>query len=90
MGRGYGAICNECGERFEVHEGPGMIAMPLHCNQCGHEWWWEFGSGGPSGDPKPPGCECGGTFTVEGPARCPECRSKDVEKDPEGEEFIYD
>ena len=49
MGQGYGALYNECGERFEVNEGSGMIAMPFHCDLCGKEWWWEFGPGGPMG-----------------------------------------
>jgi hypothetical protein len=28
-------ICNECGTKFEVNEGSGMIAMPFHCHRCG-------------------------------------------------------
>ena len=37
MGKSYGAICNACGTTFEVNEGSGMIAMPLHCDRCGSE-----------------------------------------------------
>lgn len=90
MGYRFGAICNECGERFDVNEGSGMIAVPLHCDRCGKEWWWEFGAGGPKGKPEPPPCACGGTFTMSSPPRCPNCRSKDLRRDPDGYEILYD
>jgi DNA-directed RNA polymerase subunit RPC12/RpoP len=91
MGQGYGVICSECGQRFEVHEGSGMMAMPFHCVRCGKEWWWEFGPGGPKGKaPDPPTCECGGTFKVDAPARCPKCRSAKLKRDPEGPCIDYD
>jgi DNA-directed RNA polymerase subunit RPC12/RpoP len=84
-------ICNECGTKFEVNEGSGMIAMPFHCHRCGKEWWWECGEGEPTGkEPEPPSCECGGTFTGDAPPRCPRCRSKDLRRDPEGSEILYD
>ena len=47
MGRGYQAICARCDTTVEVHEGSGMYAMPFRCEECGREWWWEFGPGGP-------------------------------------------
>lgn len=90
MGTTYGAICNACDTRFEVNEGSGMIAMPFHCERCGREWWWKFGPEGPVGRPNPPACECGGSFTEEALPRCPECRSTDVGRDPDGFEIIYD
>ena len=91
MGQGYGAICNECGERFEVNEGSGMIAMPFHCDLCGKEWWWEFGPRGPMGkEPVPSPCECGGIFKVNAPPRCPKCRSAKFERDPDGTWVEYD
>lgn len=78
IGRNYDAICNDCGERFEVNEGCGMIAMPFHCDRCGKEWWWwHFGEGGPIGEPDPPPRECGGTFDVDAPPRRPGCRCDD-------------
>lgn len=84
LGRGYGAICNECETRFDVNEGSGMTAMPFHCDTCGKEWWWEFGGGGPMGNQlSPPWCECGGTFRVDARPRCPSCRSKDLRQDPD-------
>lgn len=43
MGEFYDALCNDCGTKFEVCEGSGMNAMPLHCTQCGKEWTWNFG-----------------------------------------------
>lgn len=43
----YDAICMECGTKFSVSEGSGMIAMPFHCEDRGRESWWEFGPGGP-------------------------------------------
>ena len=75
---------------LQVNEGPGMYSMPLRCSTCGKEWWWNFGPGGPSGRPKPPRCECGGRFTQSAPPRCPKCGSTDVERDPEGDEIMYD
>lgn len=91
MGRGYDVICSQCETRFSVNEGSGMIAMPFHCDGCGKEWWWEFGPAGPMDKTAtPPPCECGGTFTVDAPARCPQCRSLEYERDPEGTEMIYD
>ena len=90
MGRGYGAICNECGERFKVNDGSGMIAMPFHCDRCGKEWWRHFGSGGPIGEPDPPLCKCGGVFDVDAPARCANCRSNDYSRDPRGYKTLYD
>lgn len=91
MGRTYAAICNECGSAFEVSEGSGMAAMPLHCNQCGREWWWEFGPGGPITDEQPTReCLCGGAFTEEAPPRCPSCRSRNLRHDPNQPEVLYD
>jgi len=31
-----------------------MIAMPFHCEQCGKEWWWEFGPQGTDGEDSTP------------------------------------
>ena len=91
MGRGYQAICKQCGTQVEVNEGSGMIAMPFRCEDCGKEWWWHFGSGGPMGqEADPPTCECGGRFTLEAQPRCPKCRSTDLERDPSGFEIMYD
>ena len=90
MGHGYDAICKGCGTKFEVNEGSGMIAMPFHCDRCGKEWWWQFGPGGPTGEANPPRCECGGTFTMDAPPRCPNCRSLELERDPDGTSKIYD
>lgn len=91
MGQSYDAICKECGTRFSVSEGYGMIAMPYHCESCGKEWWWEFGAGGPLGkEAHPPPCECGGTFSLDAQPRCPKCHSSDYRTDPEGLEILYD
>jgi hypothetical protein len=91
VGHTYSAICNECGHRFEVNEGSGMAAMPLHCNRCGAEWWWEFGPGGPMDEKVPvKKCRCGGTFTEASSPRCPKCRSTNFRQDPAGEQAIYD
>ncbi len=91
VGRGYGAICASCGTKCDVHDGPGMIAMPFRCGQCGKEWWWHFGPELPIGkEPNPPACECGGTFISEAPPRCPACRSTDFVRDPDAEQSIYD
>lgn len=90
MGSSHGATCNECGTAVRVNEGPSMRAMPLRCDRCGKEWWWEFGSGGPIGDPDPPAYECGGSFRVDAPARCPACGSVDLGNDPNEPEILYD
>lgn len=86
MGYRYDAICTVCGTKFAVSEGSGMIGMPLHCDRCGKEWWWEFGPGGPIGkDADLPRCGCGGEFTSDAPPRCPSCSSLAVEPDSHGE-----
>lgn len=90
MGRGYLAVCKECGTQVEVNEGPGMSSMPLRCDRCGKEWWWDFGVGGPMGEPNPPTCECGGSFSEDAPPRCPSCHSTELERDPSGYEVMYD
>ena len=91
MGRGFDAICNQCGTKFQVNEGSGMIAMPLHCDNCGKEWWWNFGPQGPMGKEMPAkACACGGTFTLDAPPRCPNCGSLEFGSDPEGTHVIYD
>lgn len=90
MGYTYGVICKQCDEHFEVNDGSGMIAMPLHCDRCGKEWWWEFGPGGPIGEPDPLPCECGGSYTDDSPPRCPNCRSADLRRDPDRYEVLYD
>jgi hypothetical protein len=91
MGYGYDAICKSCGTRFSVSEGSGMVAMPFHCDQCGKEWWWEFGPGGPMGkEAAPPPCECGGTFREDASPRCPNCRSAQFVHDPDGSSMTYD
>jgi len=90
VGRGYEALCKRCGTRVEVNEGPGMSSMPLRCEDCGKEWWWDFGPGGPTGVPEVPVCECGGQFTMDAPPRCLSCRSTELERDPHGFEIMYD
>lgn len=91
MGYTYGVICNECDEHFDVNEGSGMVAMPLHCDSCGREWWWEFGPSGPLDEqPDAPPCPCGGRFTADAPPRCPRCRSRDLRRNPDGLEILYD
>ncbi len=91
MGYGYDAICQSCGTSFSVSEGSGMVAMPFHCDQCGKEWWWEFGPGGPMGkEAAPSPCECGGAFRADATPRCPNCRSAHFGPDPEGSSVIYD
>ena len=86
----YGVICKACDSRFEVNEGSGMIAMPLHCDRCGKEWWWEFGSWGPSSEPNAPACQCGGRFTEDSPARCPQCGSTALKRDADGYQILHD
>lgn len=70
-----------------------MSAVPLHCDGCGKEWWWEFRPGGPDvelGEPGWPSCSCDGRFSLEAPAHCPQCRSADLEQDPNGASILYD
>ncbi len=35
-------------------------------------------------------CDCAGGFRFDAPPRCPECRSADYRKDPDGQEIFYD
>ena len=35
-------------------------------------------------------CNCGGQFTFDAPAMCPECRSMEFKEDPDGEQICYD
>jgi predicted Zn-ribbon and HTH transcriptional regulator len=91
MGHGFGVICKECGTKFQVNDGPGMIAMPFRCDRCGKEWWRRYPQEGPlEGNPNPPTCDCGGTFTTEAPPRCPNCRSSEHEEDPDADHIMYD
>ena len=91
MAYAFDAICKECGTRFSVSDGPGMVAMPYHCDRCGKEWWWEFKAKIPlDGTAHPPTCDCGGTFTSDAPPHCPKCRSTELERDPSGYEIMYD
>ncbi len=90
MGESYTAICQECEVRFEVNQGPGMSTMPLHCDSCGRERWWEFMEKIPLDDPPDWTCKCGGTFSTDAPPRCPKCRSTNLKRDPDGIEILYD
>ena len=35
MGYSYEAICQDCGEKLRVNDGPGMFAHNRHCDRCG-------------------------------------------------------
>ena len=37
MGNRYTAICEKCGDKFEVNNGGGFFFHLLHCDQCGKE-----------------------------------------------------
>jgi len=91
MGQAYEAICQACGTRVEVNDGPSMSAIPLHCDRCGRERWWEFKDGFPTDEPDQVfRCSCGGEFTSEALPRCPKCRSSDLIRDPNGIQILYD
>ncbi len=94
MGYGFGAICKDCGTRFPVNEGAGMTAIPFHCEACGTEKWFDHDAGIPlvtlASEPDALACQCGGRFSADAPARCPECRSANFDKDPAAEEILYD
>lgn len=90
MRKQFGAICNQCGASFEVNDGPGMIAMPLHFDRCGKVWWWEFGFHGPTGDPKAPPCDCGGIYMEDARPLSPSCGSAEWKHDPGQPEVMYD
>lgn len=91
MGTAFDAICSDCGARFQVSDGAGMTAMPLHCDICGKEHWVEHDAGVPlTKIGEPPACKCGGIFKEDAPARCPECRSTSYEGDPDGMTIMYD
>jgi DNA-directed RNA polymerase subunit M/transcription elongation factor TFIIS len=99
MGRQFDAICQNCGNRFFVREGPGMLFFLLHCNQCGREkgvgtdeiiaanlsWKDDEGINKLAGE-----CSCGGNYDVNAKARCPKCRSNDYVVAPDGQHLLYD
>lgn len=35
-------------------------------------------------------CDCGGSFSLDAPPRCPRCRSTEYRSDPDGMELLYD
>ncbi|MFM7068011.1 MAG: hypothetical protein ACKOYM_00995 [Actinomycetes bacterium] len=57
-----------------------MHSVTTRCDRCGddssEEHFWFRGSPGDSvSDDAAERCKCGGTYTVDGPFRCPHCRT---------------
>jgi hypothetical protein len=93
--------CNVCGKVWdwvfgrdegtfiEDEDGPTNNGPPSKDAACGGEnrddVWSMLGE-----KPNPPPCECGGTFDVSAPPRCPNCRSTDFRRDPLGRTILYD
>jgi hypothetical protein len=74
MGSGSPVVCDECDEEFMAISGAGFMGTAVRCVDCGEPAFaprdgWE------SDDTPalPEHCECGGTFSEDGPFRCPNC-----------------
>ena len=105
MGQSYDAICQDCGHRCKVHDGPAMLALLFHCDRCGAELFMDllqaeqlrsecpdWSQDQPYGPAKAKQrCPaCGGTFDTEAPPRCPKCRSSKLVRDPNSENICFD
>lgn len=106
MGTAYDATCQQCGHRFEVHEGGGFFFHLLHCDMCGRTKNISFDEvresapedGSETASPfdyetveaMAGQCRCGGAFRMDAPARCPKCRSSDLKQEPDGNVVMYD
>ena len=76
MGETLGVTCGACSHGFDVDIGAGMIAVAARCDRCGAEGSVPspLASGDWAGDDtSTESCECGGTFDVDAPFRCPHC-----------------
>lgn len=76
MGLLFKMKCNQCGAKWEHHQGQGAIVNYLHCDKCGKEK--VFFNGEEYTAPLL-FCDCGGTFKEETPIICPKCKSVKVE-----------
>ncbi|MBN1972618.1 MAG: hypothetical protein JW787_03195 [Sedimentisphaerales bacterium] len=130
MGTLYSAICNDCGEKFQVSDGGGFSFHLLKCDKCGADKSLNFDSLGDihkryikglsvpystataekdnyirenyHGEPideqhyhkeveKIAGnCKCGGQYKFNAPARCPNCKSANIARDPDDRMIFYD
>ena len=77
MGSLYQARCLSCSKDFELSEGGGFQFELLRCDQCGETQSVKRNDDEPSPTAK---CPCGGSFTVNAAARCPNCKSTNVQK----------
>jgi hypothetical protein len=97
MGATCGAICKECGNKFQYSDGGGMFSYLLRCDKCGRDksiGFYEI--------PEPllrdhqeveklvGTCRCKGRYRFDAPARCPKCKSTDFADDPEFVTVYYD
>ena len=98
MGQTFKAKCNCCGREFEFDEGGGFCFYLLRCNRCGRVKEISFDEVDkfklkyPRNDDRyydeveelVGQCRCGGDYLFCAPARCPECKSTniDIDDDP--------
>ena len=106
MGQQYGAICNNCGEKFTARDGGGMNFYLLHCDLCGKEKRVGLDeirnlklegkklSSKQKAEYIAGECYCEGDekgqYKIDAPIRCPNCGSKDYKRDPSEPVAFYD
>ncbi len=75
MGTEVSTTCDECSEQFTVMQGAGFMGTEVRCVDCGEPAFAPH-AGRESDDlpALPEHCDCGGTFSEDGPFRCPNCR----------------
>ena len=95
VGSASTVVCDECAEEFTVTFGSGFMGTEVRCVDCGHEAYAAHG-GLEFEDvpPLPEHCECGGTFSEDGPFRCPNCRKlfspSEIEQLESRDELLWD
>jgi len=92
--------CINCGYKFRLSIGGTMRAYELRCNICGKSILvMRKVSGGRScledneianAEKTARKCSCGGDFKYDAPARCPKCRSTDIETIENGNMLFSD
>lgn len=93
----YDTKCNSCGYKFRLSTGGTMLAYELRCNVCGKAILVMRKRRSRPDDAEIANaektarkCSCGGDFKYDSPARCPKCRSADIETIENGNVLFSD
>ncbi len=78
----FAARCLDCGNSFQITVGGGMHHYLVRCDACGKEKGipHEAGPDLAAIEAVAGSCSCGGSFKVDAPPRCPQCRSLNIER----------